>query len=246
MKLSIRREALAGDIIEPLQGGGALIRRGMKSQKFLEAAAELVEAGRRFDGRGWVLGTSGNLSVVVAPQPLTLAITPSGAFKGSLTESRILEVDEQGVVSGDTSVRPSAETGLHLAIVRARGAGAVFHTHSIWSTVLSDLHTTEGGLLIEGYEMLKGLSGVRTHQHSEWVPIVENDQDMSRLGRVVSDALAQHPGAHGFLIRRHGLYTWGEDAEEAIRHVEIFEFLFETIGQTLACRRAAGRAALET
>jgi len=218
----------------------------MKSQKFLEAAAELVEAGRRFDARGWVLGTSGNLSVVVEPQPLTLAITPSGAFKGSLTESRILEVDEQGAVSGDAAVRPSAETGLHLAIVRSRGARAVLHTHSIWSTVLSDLHATEGGLLIEGYEMLKGLSGVRTHQHSEWVPIVDNDQDMSRLGRVVSDALARSPGAHGFLIRRHGLYTWGQDAADATRHVEIFEFLFETIGQTLACRRAAERAAAET
>jgi methylthioribulose-1-phosphate dehydratase len=193
-----------------------------------------------------VLGTSGNLSVVVEPQPLTLAITPSGAFKGSLTESHILEVDEQGAVSGDATVRPSAETGLHLAIVRTRGARAVFHTHSIWSTVLSDLHATEGGLLIEGYEMLKGLSGVRTHQHSEWVPIVENDQDMSRLGRVVSDALTRHPGAHGFLICRHGLYTWGQDAAEATRHVEIFEFLFETIGQTLACRRAAERSAVET
>jgi methylthioribulose-1-phosphate dehydratase len=177
--------------------------------KFLEAAAGLVAAGRRFDARGWVLGTSGNLSVVVERQPLTLA-------------------------------------GLHLAIVRSRGAGAVFHTHSIWSTVLSDLHVAEGGLLIERYEMLKGLSGVRTHEHGEWVPIVENDQDMSRLGRVVSDALARHPEAHGFLIRRHGLYTWGQDAAEATRHVEIFEFLFEAVGQTLACRRAAERTAVET
>jgi methylthioribulose-1-phosphate dehydratase len=214
--------------------------------KFLEAAAGLVAAGRRFDVRGWVLGTSGNLSVVVERQPLTLAITPSGAFKGSLSESDILQVDERGVVSGDTAVRPSAETGLHLAIVRSRGAGAVFHTHSIWSTVLSDLHVAEGGLLIERYEMLKGLSGVRTHEHGEWVPIVENDQDMSRLGRVVSDALARHPEAHGFLIRRHGLYTWGQDAAEATRHVEIFEFLFEAVGQTLACRRAAERTAVET
>jgi methylthioribulose-1-phosphate dehydratase len=218
----------------------------LKSQKFLEAAAELVTAGRRFDARGWVLGTSGNLSVVVDRQPLTLSITPSGAFKGSLAENRILEIDDQGQVPGEGGVRPSAETGLHLAIVRERGAGAVFHTHSIWSTVLSDLHVAEGGLLIEGYEMLKGLAGVRTHEHSEWVPIVENDQDMSRLGRVVSDALARHPEAHGFLIRRHGLYTWGQDAAEATRHVEIFEFLFETIGQTLACRRAGERAAVET
>jgi methylthioribulose-1-phosphate dehydratase len=218
----------------------------MKSQRFLQVAAELVEAGRRFDTRGWLLGTSGNLSAVAAGHPLTLAITPSGVFKGSLQPDAILEVDEQGAVAGEASVRPSAETRLHLEIVKARGAGAVFHTHSVWSTVLSDLHAGDGGLLIEGYEMLKGLGGVRTHEHAEWIPIVENDQDMARLGRVVADALARHPAAHGFLIRRHGLYTWGADAAETMRHVEILEFLFEAVGQSLACRRAAERAGVET
>ena len=41
------------------------------------------------------------------------------------------------------------------------------------------------------------------------------------------------PLRHGFLIRRHGLYTWGRDVEEACRHVEIFEFLFEVVGRRL-------------
>jgi len=36
---------------------------------------------------------------------------------------------------------------------------------------------------------------------------------------------------HGFLIRRHGLYTWGRDLQEAKRQVEIFEFLFEVMGR---------------
>jgi methylthioribulose-1-phosphate dehydratase len=33
-------------------------------------------------------------------------------------------------------------------------------------------------------------------------------------------------------LRRHGLYTWGESLADAERHVEILEFLFETIGRT--------------
>jgi methylthioribulose-1-phosphate dehydratase len=196
---------------------------------FNRIAAGLVEAGRRFDARGWVLGTSGNLSAVVEPEPLTLAITPSGAFKGELTPERILRVDACAKAIGDDEARPSAEALLHVEIVRARRAGAVFHTHSVWGTVLSDLHAADGGFLIEGYEMLKGLAGVKTHAHAEWLPIIENDQDMPRLAGVVATTLARHPTAHGFLIVRHGLYTWGADLDEARRHVEILEFLFQTL-----------------
>ncbi|MEL7265147.1 MAG: class II aldolase/adducin family protein, partial [Planctomycetota bacterium] len=34
---------------------------------------------------------------------------------------------------------------------------------------------------------------------------------------------------YGFLIRGHGLYTWGRDLFAARRHVEIFEFLFDCV-----------------
>ncbi|HSQ21036.1 MAG TPA: class II aldolase/adducin family protein, partial [Blastocatellia bacterium] len=43
--------------------------------------------------------------------------------------------------------------------------------------------------------------------------------------------------AHGFLLRRHGLYTWGNDITEAKRHVEIFEFLLEVRGRTHGAER---------
>ena len=45
------------------------------------------------------------------------------------------------------------------------------------------VHAAAGGLAIEGYEMLKGLDGVPTHEHREWLPIVDNDQDMRAAGR---------------------------------------------------------------
>jgi methylthioribulose-1-phosphate dehydratase len=107
----------------------------------------------------------------------------------------------------------------------------VLHTHSVWSTALSDRHAAAGGLAIEGYEMLKGLAGVSTHAHREWVPILENDQDMERLAVEVSDTLERHPAAHAFLLRRHGMYSWGATLPEAIRHVEILEFLLEVVGR---------------
>jgi methylthioribulose-1-phosphate dehydratase len=198
---------------------------------FEDVAEELTIVGRRFYERGWVLGTSGNFSAVISQRPLRLAITPSTAHKGKLAARQILQIDGGGrVVAGQG--RPSAETRLHLEIVKRRGAGAVLHTHSVWSTILSGSHAGERGLAIEGYEMLKGLDGLSTHAHREWVPIVENDQDMARLSRVVRTALGKHPRAHAFIIARHGLYTWGATLADAERHIEILEFLFETIGRT--------------
>jgi methylthioribulose-1-phosphate dehydratase len=202
----------------------------MPPQSFAAVGSTLARVGRRFYARGWALGTSGNFSVVMSRRPLRLAITQSGVSKRDLRPAQILQCDERGGVVGRTG-RPSAETFLHIEIARRRRAGAVLHTHSVWSTVLSGRHAAEGGLLIEGYEMLKGLRGVTSHEHREWIPILDNDQDMRRLSRAVGKTLAEHEHAHALLLRRHGLYTWGDTLEEAERHVEILEFLLEAVGR---------------
>jgi methylthioribulose-1-phosphate dehydratase len=197
----------------------------------------LAEAGRDFYRRGWVLGTSGNFSAVASSNPLLLAITASGADKGALLPGDFLEIDANGEVTRGEG-RPSDEARLHLTVVRLRGAGAVMHTHSVWSTLLSEAFAEEGQLCIEGFEMLKGLANVRTHQHCESLPVIENSQDMKVLARALELALEKYPDCHGVLLRRHGLYTWGRDVLEARRHVEILEFLLEVTGRT---QQANGR-----
>jgi methylthioribulose-1-phosphate dehydratase len=205
--------------------------RGVDSSdadKFAGLAAELAAAGRAFYARGWVFGTSGNFSAVISREPMRMAITSTGLDKGALDASSFIEMDEgTRVVRG--SGKPSAEALLHVAIVRELGAGAVLHTHSVWSTVLSGAHAARGGIEIQGYEMLKGLEGVRTHEHREWLPILENSQDMTELSDVVAKLLRENRGLHGFLLREHGLYTWGATLQEAKRHVEILEFLMEVV-----------------
>jgi methylthioribulose-1-phosphate dehydratase len=203
----------------------------------------LAAAGRDFYGRGWVLGTSGNFSAVSSREPLRLSITASGLDKGALTPADILEIDERGAVTRGSG-RPSDETRLHLTVVRARGAGAVLHTHSVWGTLLSEAFAREGRLLVEGFEMLKGLAGVRTHEHRETLPVIENSQDMDALSRALEEALETYPEAHAVLLRRHGLYTWGRDLAEARRHVEILEFLLEVVGRE-HCGRSVTRVGAE-
>ena len=181
--------------------------------------------------RGWTLGTSGNFSAVVQAEPLRLVITPSGADKGAVAGDQMVTIDAQGLAT-DGASKPSAETSIHLAIVRARGARAISHTHSVWSTLLSDAASADGGLALEGYEMLKGLSGVTTHAHREWLPVIENTQDWAAEAPRVESLLRGQAHTHGLLIRRHGLYTWGRDLDEMKRHLEILEFLLEVVGRS--------------
>ena len=209
--------------------GLSAVQQG-RSPSFTAVAEQLVQAGRRFDERGWVLGTSGNFSAVISRAAAAGDHAAAARSRARWRADQILEIDEHGRVPVGAAGKPSAETLLHLEIVGARGAGAVLHTHSVWSTMLSDRHARRGGLAIEGYEMLKGLDGVRTHEHREWMPIVENDQDMARLaGRRARHARRASATRTAFLLRAaRALHLGRRRSREAERHVEILEFLFET------------------
>ena len=204
----------------------------------LEAYADQVDGlrrvGRIFWERQWSLGTSSNYSVVVNRDPLTLLVTASGKDKGRLTREDFVLVDVNGQPTSDGQPKSSAETMLHCVAAQHPNVGAVLHTHSVWSTVLSDRFAPHGGIQLSGYEMLKGLSGVTTHEHQEWLPIYDNTQDIPALAELVQADMTkpENPLTHGYIIRRHGIYTWGKDLDEAFRQIEILEFLLECIGRS--------------
>lgn len=194
--------------------------------------SELIETGRDFHQRGWSLGTSSNYSIVVMRDPLTLLMTGSGFDKGRLTSEQFLLVDENAAAIGETTLKPSAEALLHTALAK-QGAGAVLHTHSVAATVLSEHFLKDGSLRIAGYEMLKGLSGITTHEAEAAIEIYPNTQDIASLAEVIEARLRDdvHPLRHGFLMAGHGLYTWGADIAAARRQIEALEFLFEVVTQ---------------
>lgn len=201
--------------------------------------AEQVEALRRvghnFWKRGWSLGTSSNYSVVVERDPLLLLVTASGKDKGQLRSDDFVLVGADGSPTLPKQPKSSAETLLHcVAAAKFPDVGAVLHTHSVWSTLLSQRFAAQGGIMFEGYEMLKGLRGVTTHEHREWLPIFDNTQDIPQLAEKVAVMQAQTGIAHGYLIRGHGIYTWGKDLDEAFRHIEIWEFLLECLGRQIS------------
>jgi methylthioribulose-1-phosphate dehydratase len=195
-------------------------------QTLTDAGESLCSTARWCYTQGWVPATSGNFSVRDRETGRIL-ITASGLDKGTLTPAGLLEIDFDGRVLGGEG-RPSAETGLHLVLYKTRPeAGAILHVHSVWNTLLSGTHAGTGRVAIGGYELLKGLSGVDSHEHIEQLPILKNSQNYAELTAQLAVALNDYPEAHGVLLSRHGLYTWGESVAEARRHLEALEFLFE-------------------
>ena len=208
--------------------------RFVHSQAASEVEA-LCETARWCYARGWIPATSGNFSIREPGEGIgRVRITPSGVDKGALKPDDLIEVDESGrVVTGVG--KPSAETGLHLVLYRERTeAGAIVHVHTVWNTLISGHYAPRGYAPLEGYEILKGLSGVTTHAHLERVPILENTQNYAQLCGAMGEVLEEYPRAHGVLLSRHGLYTWGQSVAEARRHLEVLEFLFEVEMRRLA------------
>ncbi|WP_301153857.1 methylthioribulose 1-phosphate dehydratase [Metapseudomonas otitidis] len=185
---------------------------------------EIIEAGRFLYGRGWSPATSSNYSARLSADQALLTV--SGKHKGQLGEDDVLATDLDGI-SLEPGKKPSAETLLHTQLYRWQpGIGAVLHTHSVNATVLSRL-TLSDSLVFADYELQKAFSGVSTHESQVEVPIFDNDQDIARLAAKVQLWLDAHPECVGYLIRGHGLYTWGPRMSDALRQVEAFEFLFE-------------------
>ena len=170
-----------------------------------------------------MLGTSGNLSILIDENPLRFLITASGNDKGELTEEDFLLVDENGNPTENGSLKPSAETLLHSTIYKRTSAKAVFHVHTTNSTLLS-MQSKNHRIEFSGLEMLKGL-GFKTHEVTVNIPIIENSQDMKYLSEITPNYINED--VPGLILKGHGIYAWGKTPQKAKRHIEIFEFLFE-------------------
>jgi len=182
----------------------------------------MIAAGRFLHGRGWVPATAGNFSVRLDAK--SLAVTVSGRHKGELTTADFMRVDLEGRAL-DRNKRSSAETLLHCQLYRhLAGVGAVLHTHSVANTVLS---RRLDKVNLAGYELLKILDGIATHDVTVTIPVFENDQDIAKLAAAVDAAMQKGAALHGYLIRGHGLYAWGPTLAVARHRVEALEFMFE-------------------
>ena len=194
---------------------------------------ELLSVIQWFHNKGWAPATSANYSFRnPTPDQNTFTISRSGIDKGQFKTTDFMEIDATGeALEAFRNTKSSAETLIHTMLYEQPDVWAVLHTHSVVNTVFSYKHRAETCVHITGFELLKGIAGVSTHETTISLPIFENAQDIAYLSRHIRETLPNYPGVPGFLLAGHGLYAWGSSIAEAKRHIEVFEFLLDCLNQ---------------
>jgi methylthioribulose-1-phosphate dehydratase len=194
---------------------------------FRQCAVQIIAAGQELYRLGMVPATSGNFSMRMGDGDI--AITVSGAHKGKLSEQDIMRINLDGEpLDGNT---PSAETLLHTQIYKSMpDVNAVLHPHMMSAILIAQ--RAQEHIRLEDYELLKALDGIKTHAAKVMIPVFKNDQNIPRLADKVQSSLDNLQPFYAYIIEGHGLYTWGKGMDDALRHVEALDYLFQCQLQT--------------
>ena len=185
---------------------------------------EVYEANMELADSGLVLDTFGNVSGLDREGGV-FYIKPSGVPYDQLSPAHMVPVSlESGeALSGD--LRPSSDTPTHLELYRAFACGGIAHTHSEFATVLAQarlpvrcMGTTHADFFRGDVPVTRDLSDEETQGEYEINTgrvIVEAFRDLGISPREVPAAL----------VARHGPFTWGGNAAEAVRNSAILEYV---------------------
>jgi methylthioribulose-1-phosphate dehydratase len=205
----------------------------MKNASQCLMVQSVLDSIRFFDQQGWCPATSSNFSWLDPQTPEQFWMSASGLKKSDMSSADFLnlpidDTERQVWTENNPARLPSAETDLHACVYQVvPTAQAVYHTHSVNSTVLSRLAESTGFMTVENFEILKGFTGVSSHQGPIHIPVLSNSQDMKHLAGQLRPILLEKQPLWGFMLSGHGLYAWGNSPEQARQHVEVFEFLFD-------------------
>ncbi|MGW8987469.1 methylthioribulose 1-phosphate dehydratase [Streptomyces parvus] len=197
-----------------------------------QTAQQLADISRTLYERGWMPGTSGNISMRLPDDPDRALITASGRDKGELTAWDVVEVDAlTGEASPSAQNRPSAETSIHAAVYRVTGARAVIHVHSPYATVVAHRAAASDAVTsvrVERFELLKGL-GLKNPTFTD-LPVFPNWPEVDRIADDVAAHLAaDREGPPGLLLADHGITTWGDSLGQAKNRLECLESLCQLL-----------------
>ena len=185
---------------------------------------------RQFYSLGWVTGTGGGISV---RRGRHLYIAPSGVQKERVRPEHLFvqTVEGRDVRVPEGRLKRSACTPLFLLAYRLRNAGAVIHTHS-QQAVLATLLYPGAEFRASHLEMIKGVwsdSLGRCLRYDEQlvVPIIDNTPLEQELADTMERAMRRYPGSPAVLVRRHGLYVWGDTWQRAKTVCECLDYVFQ-------------------
>ena len=182
-------------------------------EKVYQANLDLVK-------HGLVLFTWGNVSAIDRASGLVV-IKPSGVSYDAMKADDMVVVDLEGnIVEG--KLRPSSDTPTHLVLYKAfPEIGGVVHTHSTYATAWA-----QAG---------KDIPNIGTTHADYFHDAVPCTLDMTReevegnyeleTGNVIVKRFEGINPVHtpGVLVKNHGPFTWGKDADQAVYHAVVLE-----------------------
>ncbi|KAL0074328.1 methylthioribulose-1-phosphate dehydratase [Phycomyces blakesleeanus] len=190
----------------------------------------IPELCRLFYTLGWVTGTGGGISIRKDDH---VYIAPSGVQKERMEAHQlfVMTLGDRTFLRKPDVLKPSACTPLFYNAYTMRAAGACIHTHSqnaVMATLLYPGKTFE----ISHQEMIKGIRRGSSKTNLRYfdklvVPIVENTPEEEDLTERMAKAMEAYPDTNAVLVRRHGVYVWGENWEKAKTMTECYDYLFE-------------------
>jgi L-ribulose-5-phosphate 4-epimerase len=203
-----------------------------------ELKREAYEANMGLPAHGLVHLNFGNASAVDRRRGM-VAIKPSGVDYERLRPADMVLVDLEGRrVEG--RLRPSSDTPTHLVIYRAFGhVGGIVHTHSAHATAFAQAAVPIPVLGTTHCDFFRGPVPVtRELSRREIAGSYE-----AETGHVIVERFArldpkEIPAA---LVVRHGPFTWGRTAAEAVEIAVALEFCAMLAARTLGLRPGGSR-----
>ncbi|KAF3109118.1 Methylthioribulose-1-phosphate dehydratase [Orbilia oligospora] len=190
----------------------------------------ICELCRNFYTLGWVTGTGGGISIRKEEH---IYIAPSGVQKERLEPHNmfILEYPSLEYLRRPINLKPSACTPLFLAAYD-KGAGACIHTHSQWAVLVTLINKGKKSFKIANTEMIKGIPRPSTGKYYGYhdtleIPIIENTAHEEDLRDSLAQAIKDYPDTSAVLVRRHGVYVWGDTVWKAKTQAECYDYLFQ-------------------
>ncbi len=187
----------------------------------LEALKEKVcQANLDLVKHGLVIFTWGNVSAIDRETGLVV-LKPSGVSYDDMKPSDMVVVDLDGnVVEG--SLRPSSDTPTHLVLYKAfPEVGGVVHTHSTFATLWAQagkdipcLGTTHADYFWGDIPCTRNMKKAEVFGEYE-----------KETGNVIVERFRplKPMDTPAVLVRNHGPFTWGTDADNAVHNAVVLE-----------------------
>lgn len=197
----------------------------------LHPANVLCELCRLFFDKNWVIGTGGGMSIIDADNK-HIYVSPSSVQKERMVPGDLYVLDAStNEVVRKPVYKLSACTPIFKTIYHNfQFAKSVIHTHSQNAVMVSLLYDKE--FRIKNMEQIKAFPklnepGYLDNYDELVIPIIENEPYEQDLEVPLNKLFKEYPHTVAVIVRRHGLFVWGENVWKAKIYNESLDYLFE-------------------